>query len=588
MIREIQQIYNNNNFDFQQFAYPKDELSYRFQDWVPYYRMKYAICKTLNPQSILEIGVRYGYSAITFLNASPDARYLGIDNDTSTYGGSSGAILYARNILKKYNAEVILLDSQKIDEFPGDHWDLIHIDGQQDGDGTFHDLELAIQKATWILIDGYFWSDENLLASSYFMKKYRDFIEYAITIPGYAGDVLIKVKNNPVKNITTYLKLSNEYSKQYYLCDCGGYDIFKRTKGKTLDNRLLANYLISEPKPAKRILDIGCGRGELCFALANAGAEVIGIDYSDDAIKLAMETYDGEHISGSLSFICGDIVTYPVQGQFDVIIASDFIENVEHSILETILQKCSSLLKPEGRIILHTAPNRLYYDKFYFQQRLKAKEAGSWLPPNPRTYYEDIMHINEQTPDSLRSLLTSSFPYSLVWVTSGGSMTGSLEREYSEKELYESRDIFAVASFNPISKEDILSSLKQFPLQRDNLSIEIIVLQYPTEVKVGNQFHLNLQITNTGSEKMASMEPSPVHISYHWRDNEGKIVIFDGIRTAITPPLYPQEAREIVATVISPLNPGHFLLEITMVQEGCFWFEEICDSLPIKIQIEVR
>jgi predicted O-methyltransferase YrrM len=154
MFYNIQKIYYVTNFDFRKYACADDELSHLFPEWVQYYRMKYAICKTINPTSILETGVRYGYSAITFLIACPNARYLGIDNDINTFGGSSGAIQYAKRILTDYHADIIHADTQEMEEFPGVHWDLIHIDGQLDGDGTFHYLEMAIRKASWILVDG--------------------------------------------------------------------------------------------------------------------------------------------------------------------------------------------------------------------------------------------------------------------------------------------------------------------------------------------------------------------------------------------------------------------------------------------------
>lgn len=205
--------------------------------------------------------------------------------DTCTFGGSSGAIQYAK-IPSDYHADILLADSQHMDSFPGEHWDLIHIDGQQDGDGTFHDLELAIRKTTWILIDGYFWSDENLVASSIFMKKYKDFIDYSITIPGYAGEVLIKVKTNPKSNNQQYFDLQNAYTKSYYLSDCGGYQSFLKTNGEQLDLRLASVFLLAGPQNGLHILDIGCGRGELSYALAKAGTSVTGIDYSAHAIAL--------------------------------------------------------------------------------------------------------------------------------------------------------------------------------------------------------------------------------------------------------------------------------------------------------------
>ncbi len=341
VIEKILSEYRSNMFDFREYANPDDELAYLFDEWVPYYRMKYAICKALHPSSILEIGVRYGYSAITFLKAATNATYAGIDNDTDTYGGASGAIHWAREITKEYNASFIIADSQKMTSFPRDRYDLIHIDGQQDGDGTCHDLELALPKARWILVDGYFWSDENLLSATHFLKKYSRFIEYATIIPGYAGDLLIKI-NDSAKSFgmqeCSYLPLENEYDYDYFQKDCGGYESFKRTKGRMLeDPRLIAAYLLAAPSEGKRILDLGCGRGELSFALAQSGADVTGIDYSRAAIDIAHRTYDDAEVEGRLTFLCADALTFSFEGEYDAIVATDFVEHVEPGTLDRIL-----------------------------------------------------------------------------------------------------------------------------------------------------------------------------------------------------------------------------------------------------------
>jgi hypothetical protein len=76
--------------------------------------MKYAIAKIIRPISILEIGFRYGYSAITFLKASENATYLGIDNGSDTFGENKGAGSWAKQITKDYNAEFLLANSQSM------------------------------------------------------------------------------------------------------------------------------------------------------------------------------------------------------------------------------------------------------------------------------------------------------------------------------------------------------------------------------------------------------------------------------------------------------------------------------------------
>lgn len=592
VIEKILTEYRSSVFDFREYVNRDDELAYLFEEWVPYYRMKYAICKVLRPSSILEIGVRYGYSAITFLKAAANATYVGIDNNTSTYGGSVGAIDWAQEITKAYDATFIIVDSQKMTSFPGDQYDLIHIDGQQDGDGTFHDLELALPKGKWILVDGYFWSGENMLSATHFLKKYSRFIEYAAIIPGYAGDLLIKT-NESAKSFgvqgCSYLPLKNEYTSDYFQKDCGGYDSFKRTNGRVLeDPRLIAAYLLAAPCKGKRILDLGCGRGELSFALAQSGANVTGIDYSRAAIDIAHKTYDNVEVEGGLMFLCADALTYSFEGQYDAIVATDFVEHVEQEAFDRILKSCAAHLKSGGRLILHTAPNRHYYDAYYPLLRQKGREAGCYLPANPRTYYEDLMHINEQTPEGLESLLNQYFDHVRVWVAPDDGMVGSLAGGYTPEEMNASRSIFAVASSQPISADDLASTLSQSTLNKGTLCVEMELLHLPKEMEANRRYVLQARLCNRGKDYLKSLPPYPVHISYHWLDKTGETVVFDGIRTPLMPPLPPMGMRDVPIEVITPRDEGTYTLQITLVQEFQFWFEQLLPNLPLSVDCTVQ
>jgi hypothetical protein len=126
----------NSEYDFRRVANPDDPLKHLFNEWVPYYRLKWAIARVLQPRMILEIGVRFGYSAATFLDACPAAAYLGIDNDSDTFGAQRDAIRWARHITRGTNAEYLMVDSQQLHELPGGPYDLIHIGTQKDGEGS--------------------------------------------------------------------------------------------------------------------------------------------------------------------------------------------------------------------------------------------------------------------------------------------------------------------------------------------------------------------------------------------------------------------------------------------------------------------
>jgi len=110
-----------------------------------------------------------------------------------------------------------------------------------------------------------------------------------------------------------------------------------------------AEILAEIPWEGKEVLDIGCGTGELAYYIARASAKkVIGIDYSDAAVRLAQKTY----IHPNLSFECGD--TSSIKGTFDVITIVGVLEHIDKPF--QLLKRLQRFLKPGGSIIV-TCPN---------------------------------------------------------------------------------------------------------------------------------------------------------------------------------------------------------------------------------------
>lgn len=130
--------------------------------FAPYYKVKYEICKSIMPFKIAEIGVRAGYSAWSFLQASPESVYIGIDANNGTHGGGKGGLggtykKWAKQLLSQYNCTFIETDTQKIETIPGlTDVDLFHVDGDHTFKGVQHDLDLAfatLNKTGYILVD---------------------------------------------------------------------------------------------------------------------------------------------------------------------------------------------------------------------------------------------------------------------------------------------------------------------------------------------------------------------------------------------------------------------------------------------------
>jgi hypothetical protein len=121
------------------------------------YDWKFRLAQVLQPRRILELGVRFGYSAAAFLAASPGAEYYGVDADNGANGGIVGAYREARAMLAREFPDrtitVRKLDTQK--RIPrGKGYDLVHVDADHSYKGCLNDLRLATRLGRrWVLVD---------------------------------------------------------------------------------------------------------------------------------------------------------------------------------------------------------------------------------------------------------------------------------------------------------------------------------------------------------------------------------------------------------------------------------------------------
>jgi trans-aconitate methyltransferase len=97
------------------------------------------------------------------------------------------------------------------------------------------------------------------------------------------------------------------------------------------------------PKPAERILDLGCGTGHLAQEIAAAGAEVIGIDHSEEMIAQAQRNYP--HIKFQLA----DAGDFKFDDSFDAVFSNAVLHWIKDA--EQVVTRISRALKPGGRFV---------------------------------------------------------------------------------------------------------------------------------------------------------------------------------------------------------------------------------------------
>ena len=211
------------------------------------------------------------------------------------------------------------------------------------------------------------------------------------------------------------------YEAQYYQTACDGYKEFGESHGRSLPLRLKIPLSLAQIKPGMRIVDIGCGRGEVVYHAVQSGARVWGLDYSAEAVKIARSTLkDNLDPEKSLNYMIEqcDATRLPFpSSSIDRVLMLDVIEHLTPIQLATSLKEVYRVLKPDGYLVVHTMPSLWYYRYGYRVFRFIQSLCGIKLPRDPRDRYEySYLHINEQTPASLRKIIVKNGFTGRVWL----------------------------------------------------------------------------------------------------------------------------------------------------------------------------
>jgi 2-polyprenyl-6-hydroxyphenyl methylase/3-demethylubiquinone-9 3-methyltransferase len=107
----------------------------------------------------------------------------------------------------------------------------------------------------------------------------------------------------------------------------------------------------------KRVLDVGCGGGILSESLAALGAQVTGIDLSDEALKVAQLHLLESGARVDYRKISVEELAEQEPHSFDVITCMEVLEHVPTP--QDHVQGCAQLLKPSGQAFFATINRNL-------------------------------------------------------------------------------------------------------------------------------------------------------------------------------------------------------------------------------------
>ena len=104
------------------------------------------------------------------------------------------------------------------------------------------------------------------------------------------------------------------------------------------------------PQAGERILDLGCGTGGIAAAMAEGGAQVVGVDASTAMIASASERFPRQ------DFRVADAAALPFEAEFDAIFSHAVLHWVARA--EDAARGIARALKPGGRFVAEFGGNR--------------------------------------------------------------------------------------------------------------------------------------------------------------------------------------------------------------------------------------
>jgi cyclopropane fatty-acyl-phospholipid synthase-like methyltransferase len=177
------------------------------------------------------------------------------------------------------------------------------------------------------------------------------------------------------------------------------YEFYHRLIGANYRSRVLVNDYI-RPRPGDRILDIGCGPGNMLPFLPEG--EYLGVDANPSYIASARERYGHRG-----QFVCERVSHHSVQqfGAFDIVLALGLVHHLDDAEAQDLFRLGYTALKPGGRMITNdgcytsdqsaVAKYLLSRDRGQFvrtEEQYKAL-AHTWFKEVRANIREDVLRI---------------------------------------------------------------------------------------------------------------------------------------------------------------------------------------------------
>lgn len=125
------------------------------------------------------------------------------------------------------------------------------------------------------------------------------------------------------------------------------FDFYEEKRVIGVELRPLAERIRREEGRKPRILDLGCGTGELASVFLKRGYSYVGIDIEQERITYAAKTYP----QGKFHVMDASALAYP-DGYFDQILVTGVLHHLSDEDVRSIVREMKRVLRPQGRALV--------------------------------------------------------------------------------------------------------------------------------------------------------------------------------------------------------------------------------------------
>ena len=106
-------------------------------------------------------------------------------------------------------------------------------------------------------------------------------------------------------------------------------------------------------------------------------------------------------------------------------------------------------------------------------------------------------------------------------------------------------------------------------------------------VEAGAKQLATVEAVNAGTAPWRTRgEKDGIFVAYHWLDERGNPIVWDGLRTPLEHPVEPGGTLRQTIALRAPIPPGRYRLSVDLVEEHRFWLAELGND-PLERGLDV-